>query len=366
MCVDMGACACVGLASCFIPSSRPVAVVARHVTVCPRLLAALASSGDGCSSTCTIEAGFSCVGTPSTQVTSWKWSSDTVSAPGGGAVAIAPPLVPTRWCGGVVAMLGRVYRVGGFASVRKPVASTEAYSPATNTWTAVADAPFAAFCPAVTAVAGVLYAGCGVDSGYGGLSDVGAYNGVLDAWTVLPPLPAGIVGTDCSLAGTSTSRTLYAISSTTFARFVVSGGSGDWDVDLPLPEPKSGRGYHLFQYRGALHALTADVGRVYRYNDAWAAWTFVVSFPPVHTSNNGTAEVDAGAAVFVVQDSLIVSSLLPLGRTMAVNLVTGAGTALSAPPHTWSPPSVVLQPPPHTITQPARPKPYHTRRPMAT
>jgi hypothetical protein len=89
---------------------------------------------------------------------------------------------------GAAALNGILYVVGGSAA-SEPVATVEAYDPATDTWTTKASMPAALFSPAVGAVNGILYAVGGAPGGGSWVATVYAYDPVSNTWSTKASMP---------------------------------------------------------------------------------------------------------------------------------------------------------------------------------
>jgi hypothetical protein len=107
---------------------------------------------------------------------------------------------------GVAAINGILYAVGGNNSSGVPVATVEAYSPATETWTTKAPMPTERFDFGVTAINGILYAVGGFNNN-GYLMTVEAYDPATDAWTTKAPMPSA----RSALGVTAINGILYAV-----------------------------------------------------------------------------------------------------------------------------------------------------------
>lgn len=93
---------------------------------------------------------------------------------------------------GVAALEGKVYVVGGFDGAGQPVATVEAYDPATDRWTQKASLPAPLHHVNAAAVGSKLY----VVGGLGGSSFAASgttleYDPSLDRWSPLASMPAG-------------------------------------------------------------------------------------------------------------------------------------------------------------------------------
>jgi len=166
-------------------------------------------------------------------------ASVEVLAPGGGWTAAAP-LPTARWAAAAVTDRdGRIYVLGGFATSddRHALSSVEVYSPATDSWRAVAPMPTAR--GALAAVAGPdgrIYA-IGGSNG----SDVAAvevYTPGTDTWVAATPLPTARSGLG---AGVGSDGRVHAVGGyTDHAIATVEGYSPSthrWTEETPLPAP---------------------------------------------------------------------------------------------------------------------------------
>ncbi len=92
---------------------------------------------------------------------------------------------------------GILYAVGGSGNFGSPavvLATVEAYDPATNSWTTKASMPTARFDLAVVVANGTLYAIGGISSAVQGVATVEAYDPATDTWTTKASMPTARFG----------------------------------------------------------------------------------------------------------------------------------------------------------------------------
>jgi N-acetylneuraminic acid mutarotase len=104
------------------------------------------------------------------------------------------PTIPRSGLAAVTGPDGRIYAIGGVDTLRSPlpVATVEAYTPATNTWTVLASMPTPRqLLAAVVGPDGRIYAIGGADASFNPLTTVEAYDIGTNTWTAAPSLPTG-------------------------------------------------------------------------------------------------------------------------------------------------------------------------------
>jgi N-acetylneuraminic acid mutarotase len=155
---------------------------------------------------------------------------------------------------GVAAVDGRVYVVGGFDASGQPVATVEAYDPATDRWTQRASLPSPLHHVNVAAVGGKLYVVGGLTAPSFTASGMTlVYDPALDSWAQLTSMPSG---TERGASGVAVLD----------GRIVVAGGlRGVAVTDASVFDPQA-NGWSPLQplavARDHLGAATVD-GRVY-------------------------------------------------------------------------------------------------------
>ena len=108
------------------------------------------------------------------------------------SAAIGASMSTARVGPGVTAINETLYAVGGSVSGSIPLATVEAYDPATDAWTARASMPTAREQLGVAAINRMLYAVGGLDNAHSSsqfFATVEAYDPATDAWTTKAPMP---------------------------------------------------------------------------------------------------------------------------------------------------------------------------------
>jgi N-acetylneuraminic acid mutarotase len=157
---------------------------------------------------------------------------------------------------GVAALDGRVFVVGGFDGSGQPVATVEAYDPATDRWAQRASLPAPLHHVNLAAVNGRLYVVGGLSgASFGASGTTLLYDPAADAWSPLNSMPAG------------TERGASGVAVLGDGRIVVAGGlrGGVSVPDASVFDPASGSWSPLQPLAVARDHLAAATvgGRVY-------------------------------------------------------------------------------------------------------
>jgi N-acetylneuraminic acid mutarotase len=169
---------------------------------------------------------------------------------------------------------GRIYAIGGDDNMPgdPAYATVEAYTPATNTWAAVASMPTArTFLAAAAAGDGRIYA-MGGTTGLGAMATVEAFDPIAGTWATVPVLPQPAV----NFAAAATGGVLFAIGgsglnpSSTVQSFTPA--TNTWSTLVPS----------LLTARGYLGAAVGGDGRIYAVGgyDNTAALSTVEAYLP--------------------------------------------------------------------------------------
>ena len=194
--------------------------------------------------------------------------------------------MPTaRYTLGVATVNGILYAVGGVNNNTPftPVATVEAYDPATNTWTTKASMPTARAGVGVVAVNGAVYAVGGFTTG--NVGTVEAYDPATDTWTPKAPMPTA----RSSLAVATINGILYAVggqvgNGPTATLEAYDPSTNTWTTKAPMPTVRNGLGVAAIS--GVLYAVGGANGNpaVYladlqAYDPSTNTWTPRASMP---------------------------------------------------------------------------------------
>jgi N-acetylneuraminic acid mutarotase len=203
------------------------------------------------------------------------------------------------------ALDGRLYVIGGFGPSAEPVATVEAYDPATDAWQARASLPAPLHHPAAAVVDGRLF----VVGGYTGgrlrwtpVATVLEYDRAADAWHYRAPMPTP----RGALAVAALGGRLHAVGGSTDA---VTGAheiydpAGDrWTTAYPMPTARDHLAAVAFQGRlwaigGRTSFLGTQFAEVEAYEPSVDRW---VAAAPLPSARGGLAAVVAGPRIFVL------------------------------------------------------------------
>ena len=199
---------------------------------------------------------------------------------------------------GVVALDGRVYLLGGFASAGRITADVDVYDPAADAWTPAAPMPAALHHMNAVAVGGKIYVlGALTGTDFAPVGDVYIYDPAADAWSKGASMPAGTergasavgaLGTDVVVAGGSRDDAVATVS-------IYSTTDDSWRDGPPLPAPT----YHavgqvvagvLYAVGGLSAGLTTGTShalhQVEAYDPAAGSWSARADMP---TARGGCA-----------------------------------------------------------------------------
>jgi N-acetylneuraminic acid mutarotase len=179
---------------------------------------------------------------------------------------------------GVAALDGLLYVVGGSAG------TLEAYDPATDTWTAKASMPTARHAPGVAAINGILYvvggeAGAAAD--HAPLATVEAYDPATDTWTPKASMPTARSRLGVAVIG----GILYAVGGYTGGASAVveayDPSSDAWTTKTRMSLPRYGVGVEAID--GTLYAvggwMNGTHGTTEAYDPVSDAWTSKAEMP---------------------------------------------------------------------------------------
>lgn len=210
---------------------------------------------------------------------------------------------------------GKLYVFGGFSGDDGPVARSDVYDPATDTWTRIADMPTrlthagaAADGRDVYFVGGYIGTGPGYKQQFGTL-EVWRYNVDADAYSRLPDLPAARAGGGAAVIG----RTLHYFGGNDAARqdvgdhFALNLDNPDagWSSRAALPDARSHMGYAALG--GLIYAIGGQTGNdegltttaaVHAYDPAADAWSPRASMPKA-VSHVSSSTVVIGGRILV-------------------------------------------------------------------
>ena len=231
-------------------------------------------------------------------------SEQSVTTPGAGAV---DTFTKINWASRAAGPIGRaealravidgkLYVFAGFGDQKGPVARSDVYDPATNSWTRIADMP-RRLTHAGTVADGrdVYFVGGYIGTGPGyqqqfGTTEVWKYNVDTNAYTRLPDLPAPRASGGAAVLG----RKLHYFSGNNSSRQDVGDHyvidldnlAAGWSTRAALPTARSHMGY--LTLGGLIYAIGGQTGNdaglttkaaVHTYNPASDTWTPRASLP---------------------------------------------------------------------------------------
>ncbi len=221
-----------------------------------------------------------------------------------GTWSVMAPMPNPRQEVAVVALDGLVYVIGGLGRSGQPMATVEAYDPATNQWELKAPLPVPTHHPAAAVVNGRLFVIGGYIGGVMGGNAVQAvyeYEPARNAWAprATLPTPRG------ALAAVVLGGRIHALGGSgdgnTGAHEVYDPASNRWSSANAMPTPRD----HLaaVAYQGRVWAIggrTSFMGtqfdKVEIYDPATNSWQ---TGPPLPTGRGGLAAAVLGDRIFV-------------------------------------------------------------------
>jgi N-acetylneuraminic acid mutarotase len=206
---------------------------------------------------------------------------------------------------------GRIYAIGGWAGA--PINTVEAYTPGTDSWAAVASMPTARNgLAAVTGADGRIYAMGGWD-GSNRLNTVEAYTPSTNSWATVSPMP---IGRQDFAAAAGPDGRIYVIGgvdntgSDTSAVEVYTPSTDNWATVAPLPTLRYG-----------LAAATGPDGRIYAIGGYGGPG--YLNIVEAYTPGSNTW---AGVAPMPTQRSELAAATASDGRIFAIGGAGYAGT----------------------------------------
>ena len=182
---------------------------------------------------------------------------------------------------------GKVYSVAGYDGTAN-VAAGYVYDPATQAWSAIADAPEALESPGGAFVGGTLYLIGGWNAAGDASSTVYAYDPSSDSWSQKADLPAALAAPGVAVLNGS----LYVVGGcttgncapTSKATYQYDPGSDSWsqvaDYPAPVAFPACGGASGEIVCAGGINADTnADTAAAYAYDPGSDSWTQVADMP---------------------------------------------------------------------------------------
>ncbi|MEA2734136.1 MAG: hypothetical protein QOE14_587, partial [Humisphaera sp.] len=238
----------------------------------------------------------------------------------------------------------KIYVFGGFSGSEGPVKRSDVYSPATNTWTRIADLP-TRLTHAGVAVEGrdVYVAGGYVGkfaTGYDqifGTTAVWKYNVDANQWTAMPALPRKLAGGGLVTIG----RKLHYFSGNDENRadagdhvvLDLNNTAAGWHALAALPDARSHLGYVALAGKiyavGGQHGnddLLTTVKSVHVYDPATNIWTKLADLPVAVSHIASSTFVLAGRIVVAGGET---SHEHPTNRVTAYDPATNTWTAMS-------------------------------------
>src|SRR3989442_6038070 len=226
-----------------------------------------------------------------------SWAPIGLSGPGSGGMHA--PMVTARQEVAVAALDGRVYVIGGFGPRMSPVATVEAYDPATNEWESRAPLPEPTHHAAAAVADGRLFVVGGFTGGRVGWSaspTVYEYDSRRNAWITRVPMPSP----RGALAVAAVGGRLYALGGAaeevTNAHEVYDPAADRWRIANPMPTARDhlaavawqGRVWALGGRRSFTGTRYANVEVYHPATDSWRTG------PPLPTGRGGPARPPPG------------------------------------------------------------------------
>ncbi|HVE77384.1 MAG TPA: HYR domain-containing protein, partial [Gemmatimonadaceae bacterium] len=212
--------------------------------------------------------------------------------------ARAPMPTPRQSLGAGV-VNGVLYAVGGFRETfQAPLATVEAYDPATNSWTTKAPMPTARHGLAVAVVNGILYA-MGGSGGAGALATVEAYDPATNSWSTKASMPTPRSG----LGAAAVSGVVYAVGGSGGASVLQAydPAANTWTTRAPMPTAR--HSLAAAELNGLLYAVGGTPAgggatlAVEAYDPATNGWT---SKAPLLTARDGLAAAAVNGFLYAV------------------------------------------------------------------
>lgn len=221
-----------------------------------------------------------------------------------GAWAAGAPMPTARQEVAVAALGGRVFVIGGFGPGAEPVATVEAYDPATDRWETRAPLPAPTHHAAAAVVDGRLFVVGGYTGGrlsWTAQQTLYEYDPARDSWATRAPLPTA----RGALAAVALGGRLHAVGGSadavTGAHEVYDPATDRWSAALPLPTPRDHLTAVAFQSRlWAIGGRSAFLGTQFDvveiYDPASGRWS---PGPPLPVGRGGLAAAALGDRLFV-------------------------------------------------------------------
>lgn len=205
----------------------------------------------------------------------------------------------------MVALDGLVYAIGGFDAARAIVARVEAFDPSAGTWKARAPLPRPVHHAHAAVVGGKIYvAGALEGAAFKAIGATLEYDPTGDAWTPRASMPAGTErggGGAAALGGR-----IYVVGGLRGGASVADFSAYDpamdaWEILPPMPAARdhlvaAAAGGIVFAVGGRAGGVTGLVGRVDGYDPVARSWT---PRKPMITARGGTAAAVLAGRVVV-------------------------------------------------------------------
>ena len=216
---------------------------------------------------------------------------------------IAPLAAGPRQETAVVAVDGKVYVIGGYTDTASLVATVEAYDPANDTWSDVADVPDRLHHANAAVAGGKIYVLGYLVEGFAASGRCFEYDPDTDTWTELDPMPSGTergssaiatIGDEIYVAGGLRSGAVPD-----FSKF--DPVSGEWTSLPDAPRSFDHAGYgaidgKLYVAGGRDSQITAFTGDVDIFDPDSGEWSSGASMP---TPRGGVASAVADGQLYV-------------------------------------------------------------------
>ncbi|HEV8642295.1 MAG TPA: kelch repeat-containing protein [Methylomirabilota bacterium] len=225
-----------------------------------------------------------------------------LSAPG--SWRMLAPMPSARQEVAVAALDGRVYVIGGFGSGMSPVATVEAYDPATNEWETRAQLPEPTHHPAAVVADGRLFVVGGFTGGRVGWTasqTVYEYDPRRNTWITRAPMPSPRGALAVAAVGGRLHALGGAAEEVTNAHEVYDPAADRWTIGNPMPTARDHLAAVAWQGRvWALGGRRSFTGTQYAnvevYDPATDSWR---TGPPLPTGRGGLAAAALGDRILV-------------------------------------------------------------------
>lgn len=249
---------------------------------------------------------------------------------------VAPSPVGTAEAASAV-VGGKLYQIGGYTPQWRPISRVDAYDPAANTWTRLADAPRRLTHAGVAADRENIYLAGGYVGTEGGQTfatrEVWRYNIPSNTWSAMPSLPlargsggfSNLRGELHFFGGADSNR----IDRNNHWILNLNNITAGWQVSTPLPNARSHLGDAIVNGKiyaiGGQHSYDENLttqNTVHAWNPTTNTWNRVANLP------RGRSHI--GSATFVVNGEIVL-----VGGEISHNQAVRSVIAYNPTTNTW-------------------------------